>query len=53
MGKGEVQIADLHDITIGKAGYGADIRLPGMKFAVMARPAVLGGKIKSYDAAER
>ncbi|CAA2142494.1 molybdopterin cofactor-binding domain-containing protein [Hyphomicrobium sp. ghe19] len=50
MGKGEVQIADLRDITIGKAGYGADTRLPGMKFAVIARPAVLGGKVKSYDA---
>lgn len=50
MGKGEVQIADLHDITVGKAGYGADVRLPGMKFAVVARPNVLGGKIKSYDA---
>ena len=50
MGKGEVQIADLRNITIGKAGYGADTRLPGMKFAVVARPAVVGGKIKSYDA---
>ncbi|MFA5957879.1 molybdopterin cofactor-binding domain-containing protein [Hyphomicrobium sp.] len=50
MGKGDVQIADLHDITVGKAGYGADVRLPGMKFAVVARPDVLGGKIKSYDA---
>lgn len=50
MGKGEVQIVDLHDITTGKAGYGADTRLPGMKFAVVARPAVVGGKVKSYDA---
>jgi isoquinoline 1-oxidoreductase subunit beta len=50
MGKGEVQIADLRNITIGKAGYGADTRLPGMKFAVVARPAVVGGKVKSYDA---
>jgi isoquinoline 1-oxidoreductase beta subunit len=50
MGKGEVQIADLRDITTGKAGYGADTRLPSMKFAVIARPAVLGGKVKSYDA---
>ena len=37
IGKGNFQIADLHDITTGKANYGADIRLPGMKFAVMAR----------------
>lgn len=51
MRKGEAKIADLHDITVGKAVYGADVRLPGMKFAVMARPNVLGGKIKTYDAA--
>lgn len=51
MRKGETKIVDLHDITTGKAKYGADIRLPGMKFAVMARPPVLGGKVKSYDAA--
>jgi isoquinoline 1-oxidoreductase beta subunit len=52
MRKGEAKIVDLRDITTGKAIYGADVRLPGMKFAVMARPPVLGGKIKSYDAAE-
>jgi isoquinoline 1-oxidoreductase subunit beta len=52
IGKGEVKSADLHNITTGKAIYGADVRLPGMKFAVMARPAVLGGKIKSFDATE-
>jgi isoquinoline 1-oxidoreductase beta subunit len=51
MGKGEAKIADLRDITMGKAVYGADIRLPGMKYAVMARPAVVGGKVKSFDAA--
>jgi isoquinoline 1-oxidoreductase beta subunit len=49
IGKGKVQIADLRDITTGKAVYGADIRLPGMKFATMARPPVLGGKVKSFD----
>lgn len=48
--KGETKIVDLHDITTGKAVYGADVRLPGMKFAVMARPAVLGEKLKSFDA---
>ncbi|MEQ1651664.1 MAG: molybdopterin cofactor-binding domain-containing protein [Hyphomicrobium sp.] len=51
MRKGEAKIADLHDITTGKAIYGADIRLPGMKYAVMVRPPVLGGKMKSFDAA--
>jgi isoquinoline 1-oxidoreductase beta subunit len=51
MGKGEVQIVDLHDITVGEARYGADVRLPGMKYAVVARPSVLGSKVKSYDTA--
>ncbi|SEK99209.1 isoquinoline 1-oxidoreductase, beta subunit [Roseivivax marinus] len=49
MGKGEVQITDLHDITTGKAVYGADVTLPGMKVAVIARPPVVGGKATSYD----
>ena len=49
MRKGETKITDLHDITTGKAIYGADIRLPGMKYAVMIRPAVLGEKLKSFD----
>ncbi|HML44437.1 MAG TPA: molybdopterin-dependent oxidoreductase, partial [Hyphomicrobium zavarzinii] len=52
MRKGETKIADLRNITTGKAIYGADVRLPGMKFAVMARPDVLGAKIVKYDASE-
>ncbi|WP_119167692.1 xanthine dehydrogenase family protein molybdopterin-binding subunit [Algihabitans albus] len=50
IGKGNVEIYDLHDITTGKAIYGADVRLPGMKFAVIARPPVVGGKVRSFDA---
>ncbi|MBR0753060.1 xanthine dehydrogenase family protein molybdopterin-binding subunit [Bradyrhizobium jicamae] len=49
LGKGQVGIVDLHDITTGKAHYGADIRLSGMKYAVIARPPVTGGKLKSFD----
>ena len=49
IGKGEVQIYDLHDITTGKAIYGADVSLPGQKYAVVARPPVVGGKVKSVD----
>jgi isoquinoline 1-oxidoreductase beta subunit len=52
IGKGAVSIVDLHDITTGKAGYGGDIRLPGMKYAVIARPPVVGGKVVSFDSAE-
>jgi isoquinoline 1-oxidoreductase beta subunit len=50
LGKGLVGIVDLRDITMGKAHYGADTRLPGMKYAVIARPPVTGGKLKSFDA---
>jgi isoquinoline 1-oxidoreductase beta subunit len=51
IGKGAVQLYDLHDITTGKAVYGADVHLPGMKVAVIARPPVVGGKVKSFDSA--
>jgi isoquinoline 1-oxidoreductase beta subunit len=50
MGKGEIQLVDLFDITTGRAGYGADVRLPGMKYAAVARPPVVGGKVRSFDA---
>jgi len=49
IGKGNIPIYDLHDITTGKAIYGADVVLPGMKVAVIARPPVVGGKIKSVS----
>jgi len=49
LGKGKISIVDLHDITTGKARYGADVRLPGMKYAVIARPPVTGGKLVSFD----
>lgn len=52
IGKGEVQITDLRDITTGAAVYGADVSLPGMKYAVIARPPVVGGKATSYDATD-
>ena len=52
IGTGSVQIYDLDDITVGKAIYGIDARLPGMKYAVIARPPVVGGKVVSFDASE-
>jgi isoquinoline 1-oxidoreductase beta subunit len=51
IGMGNVSITDLHDITTGKAIYGADVSLPGMKFAAIARPPVVGSKPVRYDAA--
>ena len=41
-----------YDITMGKAMYGSDTRLPGMKYAVLARPPVVGGKLVSFDATD-
>lgn len=49
IGKGNVRIADIVDITTGKAIYGQDVMVPGMKFAVIARPPVVGGKVASVD----
>ncbi len=49
IGKGQVGLVDLHDITTGHATYGGDVRLPGMKYAVIARPPVVGGKLVSFD----
>jgi isoquinoline 1-oxidoreductase beta subunit len=36
----------------GSAVFGADVKLPGMLVAVIARPAVVGGKVARYDAAK-
>src|SRR2546421_1495138 len=51
LGKGQIAMVDLRDITVGTARDGADVRLPGMKYAVIARPPVTGGKVVSFDGA--
>jgi isoquinoline 1-oxidoreductase beta subunit len=51
IGKGEVQITDLRDITTGKAMYAQDIHVPDMKYAVVARPPVVLGQVKTFDEA--
>ncbi|HEV8391990.1 MAG TPA: xanthine dehydrogenase family protein molybdopterin-binding subunit [Dongiaceae bacterium] len=52
IGKGETPLIDGFDITTGKAQYGIDTRLDGMVYAVVARPPVFGGKVKSFDDSE-
>ena len=47
IGKGKLAVVDLADIGRGKAVYGQDKHLPGMVYAVVARPAVLGAKLRS------
>ena len=48
----DTALVDNLDFTTGKAQYGIDARLDGMAYAVVARPPVFGGKVKSFDAAE-
>jgi isoquinoline 1-oxidoreductase subunit beta len=52
IGKEGTNIVDGFDITTGRAKYGQDVRLPGQKYAVVARPAVMGGKVASFDATD-
>jgi isoquinoline 1-oxidoreductase subunit beta len=52
VGKGKLKLIDAPDIVSGKAQYGMDTRLPGMLYAVVARPPVYGGKVASYDATD-
>src|SRR5207244_6392325 len=40
---------DTPDKTNGKAIFGIDVNVPGMLVAVVARPPVFGGKVKSFD----
>lgn len=42
-------IVDLKDIVQGKAKYGIDSDIPELKFAVIARPPVAGGTVKSFN----
>ena len=52
IGKEDSTLVDGRDIATGDTQYGIDTRLPGMLYAVMARPPVLGGKVKSVDSAD-
>jgi isoquinoline 1-oxidoreductase beta subunit len=40
---------DLSDIVTGKATFGIDANMPGMVYASIEHPPVLGQKVKSYD----
>ena len=52
IGKGKIMPADSRDIAQGKATYGIDVRLPGMVYAVIARPPVYGGRLRKVDSAD-
>ncbi len=48
----DIQIVDMDDITHGRAIYGIDVVIPGMKYVSLERCPVLFGKPKSFDASE-
>lgn len=52
IGKQSTKLIDGDDIVTGKAIYGIDVQLDDMAHAVIARPPVYGGKLKSYDDSE-
>lgn len=52
IGKDLVKLVDLEDIGRGQAQYGIDVHLPGMVYAVVSRPPVVGGKLKNVDASK-
>ena len=45
----ELPLLDGPDLVVGKAQFGADIQLPGLLVAVIARPPVPGGKMVKLD----
>jgi len=49
IGKENNSLFDLSDIVTGKAVFGMDATMPGMVYASIEHPPVLGQKIKTYD----
>ncbi len=47
-----IPFADGLAMTTGKAVFGIDASVPGMKIAVIARPPVVGGKIATVESAD-
>lgn len=52
VGKQNMSLINAKEMVTGKAIYGFDIEMPELKYCVIARPPVLFGKVKSYDAKE-
>ncbi|MCP2073749.1 UNVERIFIED_ORG: isoquinoline 1-oxidoreductase beta subunit [Pseudomonas lini] len=49
IGKEATRAIDGEDIVNGRAVFGADVHFDGMLYAVVARPPVYGGKVKTVD----
>lgn len=52
IGKDNIKILDAEKIVRGDTEFGYDVDIEGMKIAVIERPPVLFGKVKSYDATQ-
>ena len=50
VGQEGIRSLDFAAMTTGTAQYGIDATMPGMVFAAVARPPVLGSKVVSFDA---
>src|SRR5262249_30347892 len=50
VGKAHARLGWLSKVD-GSHEYGIDVKLPGMKYAALAQPPVLGGKARTFDAA--
>lgn len=48
----KVQSPDGPGFVTGSATFGIDVRVPGMLYAVVARPRAIGGHLAAYDDAE-
>lgn len=51
IGKSDVALVDGEKIATGATTYGFDVELDQMQYAVIARPPVLGAKVKSFNSA--
>ncbi|HVG18897.1 MAG TPA: molybdopterin cofactor-binding domain-containing protein, partial [Blastocatellia bacterium] len=45
----DVPIVDLNDLVTGKGKFGIDAQMPGMVYASVVRPPVMGSTLKTYD----
>ena len=52
IGKSGTRRLDVPSKVDGSAGFGIDVKVPGMKYAAIARSPVFGGSVKRFDAAK-
>ncbi len=52
IGKENIKVLDANKIVTGRAEFGFDVGFAGLKIALIARPPVLFGKVKSFDASQ-